>query len=120
MFTNTLAILHHALTLLFGVYLSAAFLGIRMNRKNVLILLGFSSAVGVVYVLTFIFFGDIFTTQVYPLIVHLPLILFLTLFYKYTALRSTLSVLTAYLCGQIIQWATLYMDIGGMYEECVA
>ena len=58
--------------------------------------------------------------QGYPLILHLLLIFVLTLYHESTALRSTLSVLTAYLCGQIIQWATLYMDIGGMYEECVA
>ena len=109
MLTSVLTILHHAVTLLFGVYLSAAFLGIRMNRKNIVILFGFSSALGVVCALSFIFFGDVFTTQVYPLIIHLPLILFLTFFYKYTALRSTLSVLTAYLCCQISKWIGLAM-----------
>ena len=81
MLTSVLTILHHAVTLLFGVYLSAAFLGIRMSRKNIVILFGFSSALGVVCALSFIFFGDVFTTQVYPLIIHLPLILFLTLYY---------------------------------------
>lgn len=109
MWTSVFTILHHAVTLLFGVYLSAAFLGIRMNRKNIVILFGFSSALGVVCALSFIFFGDVFTTQVYPLIIHLPLILFLTFFYKYTALRSTLSVLTAYLCCQISKWIGLAM-----------
>ena len=109
MLTSVLTILHHAVTLLFGVYLSAAFLGIRMSRKNIVILFGFSSALGVVCALSFIFFGDVFTTQVYPLIIHLPLILFLTLYYKYTALRSVLSVLTAYLCCQISKWIGLAM-----------
>ena len=109
MFNSVLSILHHAVTLLFGVYLSAAFLGIRMSRKNIVILFGFFSAVGVVSALTFIFFGDAFTTQVYPLIIHLPLILFLTFFYKYKALRSTLSVLVAYLCCQISKWGGLAM-----------
>lgn len=109
MVNSALSILYHTVTLLFGVYLSAAFLGIRMSRKNIVILFGFSSAVGVVCALTFIFFGDVFTTQVYPLIVHLPLILFLTLFYKYKALRSALSVLTAYLCCQISKWVGIAM-----------
>ena len=107
MLTSVLTILHHAVTLLFGVYLSAAFLGIRMSRKNIAVLGGFSAAVGAVSILAFVFFGEDFTTQVYPLIIHLPLILFLTFFYKYTALRSALSVLTAYLCCQISKWVGL-------------
>lgn len=107
MINSALKLLHHALTLLFGVYLSAAFLGIRMSRKNIGILCGFSAAVGVISALTFLFFGEEFTTRAYPLIVHLPLILFLTFFYKHKALRSALSVLTAYLCRQISKWVGL-------------
>ena len=107
MINSALKLLHHALTLLFGVYLSAAFLGIRMSRKNIGILCGFSAAVGVISALTFLFFGEEFTTRAYPLIVHLPLILFLTFFYKHKALRSALSVLTAYLCCQISKWVGL-------------
>lgn len=109
MLNSVLSIIHHAVTLYSGVYLSAAFLSIRMNRKNILILFGFSSAVGVVSALTFIFFGDVFAAQVYPLIIHLPLILFLTLFYHYNALHSALSVLIAYLCCQISKWVGLAM-----------
>lgn len=107
MINSVLELLHHAVTLLFGVYISAAFLGIRMSRKNIAVLGGFSAAVGAVSTFSFIFFGGNFTTQIYPLIIHLPLILFLTLFYKYTALRSALSVLTAYLCCQISKWVGL-------------
>ena len=81
MFESILITLHNATTLLFGVYISAAFLGIRMNRKNILILLGFSCAVGLVYIGTFAIFGEAVTRQVYPFIVHLPLALFLMLFY---------------------------------------
>lgn len=107
MINSVLELLHHAVTLLFGVYMSAAFLGIRMSRKNIAILCGFSAAVGAVSTLVFVSFGADFTTQVYPLIIHLPLILFLTFFYKYTPLCSTLSVLTAYLCCQISKWVGL-------------
>lgn len=107
MINSVLELLHHAVTLLFGVYISAAFLGIRMSRKNIAVLGGFSAAVGVVSTLVFIFFGEAFTAQIYPLIIHLPLILFLTFFYKFTVLRSTLSVLTAYLCCQISKWVGL-------------
>lgn len=107
MINSVLELLHHAVTLLFGVYISAAFLGIRMSRKNIAVLGGFSATVGVVSTLVFIFFGEAFTAQIYPLIIHLPLIIFLTFFYKFTVLRSTLSVLTAYLCCQISKWVGL-------------
>ena len=72
-----------ATTLLFGVYASAAFLGIRMNRKNILALLTFSCITGVFYVLFFVLHGTSFTEQVYPFIIHIPLVLFLTFYYKY-------------------------------------
>lgn len=115
MLDSVLGILHNAVTFLFGVYISASFLGIRMNRRNILILFGFSSAVGVLYALTFIFFGDDFTQKVYPFIIHLPLIVFLTLFYKYKALLAALSVLTAYLCCQISKWVGLVvLDLTGL------
>ena len=104
MLVTILSLVHNATTLLFGVYVSAAFLGVRMTRRNVLTLLGFSGAVGVVYVLCFLLFGEQVTEQVYPLIVHLPLALFLTFYYKYKIMLSTLSVLTAYLCCQISNW----------------
>ena len=104
MVTNILGLLHHATTLLFGVYASAAFLGIRLNRKNTLTLLIFSCLIGVIYALSFLTHGITFTEQVYPLIIHIPLVLFLTLYYKYNLLLSVLSVLTAYLCCQISNW----------------
>lgn len=115
MLDSVLGILHNAFTLLFGVYISAAFLGIRFNRRNILFLFVFSLAVGAVYALTFMFFGDHFTKQVYPLIIHLPLIAFLTLFYKYNTLQSALAVQTAYLCCQISKWVGLVvLDFTGL------
>lgn len=107
MLETILSYLHNATTLLFGVYISAAFLGIRMNKKNVLTLLGFSCSVGVLYVASFLLFGENVTEQIYPLIVHIPLVLFLSLFYKYKIALSALSVLTAYLCCQISNWVGL-------------
>ena len=107
MFCNVLNITHNAITLLFGVYISAAFLGILMNRRNILILLAFSACVGAVNAAVFALFGAAFTEKIYPLIIHIPLVLFLTLFYKYKAILCALSVLTAYLCCQISNWIGL-------------
>lgn len=104
MLINILSLIHNTTTLLFGVYASAAFLGIRMNRKNILSLLTFSCITGVFYVLSFVLYGTSFTEQVYPFIIHIPLVLFLTFYYKYKMANSILAVLTAYLCCQISNW----------------
>lgn len=104
MLVNILSLIHNTTTLLFGVYASAAFLGIRMNRKNILALLTFSCITGVFYVLSFVLHGTSFTEQVYPFIIHIPLVLFLTFYYKYKMANSILAVLTAYLCCQISNW----------------
>lgn len=107
MVVSVLSFLHHATTLLFGVYVSAAFLGISMNRKNLWTLFGFSAAVGAVYLLSFLLFSTEGTEKLYPLIVHLPLILFLTWYSKQKAVLCTLAVLTAYLCCQVSKWIGL-------------
>lgn len=102
-----LRFLHHASILLFGVFVSAAFLGIRMNRKNRWILLLFSAAAGVINALCYFGFGEAMTEKLYPLIIHLPLILFFVFFYRFRFSASALAVLTAYLCCQISNWTGL-------------
>ncbi len=107
MLITVLSLLHNATTLLFGVYVSAAFLGVRMTRKNIFTLLAFSVSVGGVYVLSYILLGTEGTEKIYPFIIHLPLTAFLSLRFKYRPSLSLLSVLTAYLCCQISNWVGL-------------
>ena len=97
MLESILAVLHNATTLLFGVYISAAFLGVRMNRHNVFTLLIFSGAVGIIYIAAYLGLGTEGTENIYPLIIH----------YKYKPALAVLSVLTAYLCCQISKWVGL-------------
>lgn len=104
MFIDILNIVHNATTLLFGVFASAAFLGIRLNRKNNLTLLLFSCVSGAIHLFVYQLYGTSFAEQLYPLITHIPLVLLLTLYYKYNATISILSILTAYLCCQINNW----------------
>ena len=51
--------IHHATTLLFGVFASAALCGIEINRRHALELVLVGAVTG-------------FARQVYPLVVHLP------------------------------------------------
>ena len=107
MLLTVLSLIHNALTLLFGVYVSAAFLGVKMNRKNVFVLLLFSIIVGGVYLGSYLWLGTSGTEKIYPFIIHLPLMLFLAFRFKYGATLSSFAVLTAYLCCQISNWVGL-------------
>lgn len=107
MLLTTLSFIHNAFTLLFGVYVSAAFLGVRMNRKNVFRLLLFSVIIGNVYLGSYLWLGVSGTEKIYPFIIHLPLMFFLAFRFKYRFAMSAFSVLTAYLCCQISKWVGL-------------
>ncbi len=96
--------LRYGLLLVFGVAVSFLFADIQHTRAN-------KQAIAVFYTLTFIIqifclntLGFEATTHLYPLITHLPLILFLVFYFKRPWLISISSVLTAYLCCQIPSW----------------
>ena len=78
MLLHVLAAIHNTTTLLFGIFLSAFFLGVRQNKSNTIKLLLYSLAEGTVYLLSLTLIGETATMQIYPLFIHLPLALFLT------------------------------------------
>ncbi len=104
MIITYIGLIRYGFSLLFGVALSVCFTGIERTRKSNL-------AVGCsCIILLFIqlscwwLFGMDLTKKLYPVITHLPLILFLTIYLKRSWLISTVSVFTAYLCCQIPLW----------------
>lgn len=109
MLIQTLQCLHNSTTMVFGILISAFFLGVRQNLRNILILLGFSAFEGIIYFTGFFLFGEIFTQRCYALIIHVPLLLFLHLYYKYPLVSSCISIFSAYLCCQLSNWLGLLM-----------
>lgn len=107
MLLSCLSNLHNATTLMFGVYISAFFLGVKQNRKNIVILAMFCAFLGILHAAVFLITGDITSFQLYPFITHIPLILFLVLYYKYSLAVSCVSVFFSYLCCQISNWLGL-------------
>lgn len=93
--------------MLFGIYISAFFLGVKRNRKNILTLFFVFSVEATLYMISFFLWGMTITDRLYAVIIHLPLILFLTLYYKYSAVSSCISVFSAYLCCQLSNWIGL-------------
>lgn len=109
MILQILTYTHHMTTLLFGVFLSAFFLGVKQDKKNVLQLLLLSVSLGILYVISAFLFGTTTADQIYPLIVHVPLLCVLVLRYKFRPLPSLISVFTAYLCCQCSNWIGLFV-----------
>ncbi len=101
---NIFSLLHGGFLLVFGVILSAAFSGLHLTRKNALICLAFCAFSGILQILTSIVWSKAAIWALYPLITHLPLVLFLRLFYHKRTVTAAVSVLTAYLCCQPAKW----------------
>lgn len=102
-----LGYVHDATTLLFGVFVSAAFLGIRIEKREVASLLGFSFVFGAASGAVSLALSPMASKQLYPLLVHVPLAVLLSLRFKQRPLACVVAVLVAYLCCQISNWVGL-------------
>ncbi|WP_352416143.1 sensor histidine kinase [Oscillibacter ruminantium] len=101
---ETLGIVNYGLLLLFGVFLSLHFAGVEQSGSTwlqTLLLAVFCIAAQLV---SWILLGLDATFKLYPLIVHLPLTLYLMFVCKRPPLLSLVSVFTAYLCCQFSNW----------------
>ena len=91
MLEQILFTIHNTTTLLFGIFISAFFLGIRANRRNNFTLLLFTLGDGGLYLFLLATYGEVFCSHIYPLIVHsVPGILLsvpFNLFYHFSLLR---------------------------------
>lgn len=99
-----LGLLNYGVILFFGVFVSAAFLGIAFHKKNVLMLLGFCTAAVLLQSVSYALYGYSFTEKIYPLIIHLPLILFLAFSFRKKIPAAMIAMMSAYLCCQLSNW----------------
>ena len=107
MILGILTYTHNITTMLFGIFLSAFFLGVKQDKKNVLKLLLLAVISGTLYFVMASLFDSTIVDQLYPLLVHVPLLLVLVLYYKFRILPSLISIFTAYLCCQCSNWMGL-------------
>jgi len=99
-----IGLLRFGVSLVFGLTVTALFAGIEPTKKN-------RFTTGLLCVI-FLFvqtaswwlLGLDLTSKLYPLIIHLPLIVIFTLYYKCPWLISAVSVLSGYLCCQAPRW----------------
>jgi len=104
MIISTFGLLRYVFVAVFGIALSATFAGIDFTRRNIIKLALFSLAAIIIQFTSYALFGLTFTQKLYPVIVHLPLMILLIAAFKVQWSMSIVSVLSAYLCCQIPRW----------------
>lgn len=104
--TEVLSLVGYGVVAVFGIFLAAGFAGICVKKSTARKLLLFAAASLAVQFVVYYFNGVQFTQRIYPLILHLPLVLVLTMGYRKSWAVSTVSVFLAYLCCQIPKWVS--------------
>ena len=107
MFELLLELFRYMITMLFGTFLSAVFLRIEMNRRNVVILTAFSCVALALQGCLYATRGVDFITMYYPLIVHLPLLVVFTIVFYQKIIHGIFAIATAYFCCQIANWVSM-------------
>lgn len=109
MINTILEVIRYSLTLLFGIFVSALFLDIKINKKNIFSLLLFF-LVDLILQGIFYFYKDLSVViSMYPLITHLPLFIFFVIFFKKRLFPTLIAITSAYLCCQISNWSTIFV-----------
>lgn len=122
MFDAFFELSRYILILVFGIVVSADFLDIKFNKKNIGIL-------GIYFFVSILAQGTIYlkldeniVTALYPIIVHVPLLLLFVCLYKKKIFPSMLAIMTAYLCCQIANWFSnliVFIDESGWKEDAM-
>ena len=99
-----LGIIRYGFALLFGVSIAYIFTGIDKTLKNIFSIGCFCVSAILIQSLLWYLWGYEITSKLYPFIIHLPLIIFITLYFKRPWLISIVGVLSSYLCCQVPRW----------------
>lgn len=111
MIFNVLLLLRSFIVLVFGVGVSILFAGVKATRTGKLAVTIFFTIMLIAQIICWQAFGLNITLKLYPLITHIPTILFLIIYFKRPWPISFTSVLTTYLCCQIPRWVGSLLSI---------
>lgn len=93
--------------LIFGVFASAAFLSITFNKKNIVILTNFCLGINAIQFVVYKKYGLDSAMWMYPIITHVPSLLFYTIHYKKKVISSIFAITSAYLFCQLGLWISM-------------
>ena len=92
------------IALLFGATVAVSFAGMAHTRKNYLALGYFTTVLFILQIICLRTWGMSVTVKMYPLLSHLPVIVFIVLFLKRSWLISLTSMFVSFLCCQPPRW----------------
>jgi two-component system sensor histidine kinase AgrC len=104
MIVTFIGLIRFGFSLLFGVMVSVLLVGIESTRKNRLIIGSVCVFFLFVQLISWWTLGLDMTSKLYPLLIHVPIIIIFSLYFKCPWHISTISVLTGYLCCQVPRW----------------
>jgi signal transduction histidine kinase len=103
--------LNNSTILLFGVFVSAAFLSIPFYKKNTTVLITFCIGINIALVILYTQIGLERTQWFYPIITHVSSILLFCLYFKRKLLSGIFALTSAYLCCQLSKWLSMLVLI---------
>ncbi len=106
-FLTALGAINYGLVLIYGLFLSAHISGGSVSHRQNQLLLLLCPLFLIIQTPCWLILGESTTKQLYPLIVHLPLVLILIFALKKPIGVALVSVCTAYLCCQLPRWVDL-------------
>ena len=102
-----LGVFNYGLVLVFGLFLSVFISGGWADQRQKRLVWVLCPLFLAIQSLCWLIWGQVVVKQLYPLIVHLPLVLILVLGLKRRIDAAVVSVCTAYLCCQLPRWVNL-------------
>lgn len=106
-FLTALGAFNYGLVLIYGLFLSVHIAGGLKNSRQKRLLLVLCPLFLLIQTPCWLILGESVTKRLYPLIVHLPLVLLLIFALKKPIGIALVSVCTAYLCCQLPRWVNL-------------
>ena len=99
-----LTFLDGTFVLAFGISLSVAFSGVQLTKRNLYISLGFFLLCGIFQMLAVLLTSADVVRKLYPLIAHLPVVLWLHFVYRKSFETAMAATFTSYLLCQPAKW----------------
>ena len=101
---TALILFYGVMIMLFGIFQSVSFCGVKLSKKNSLSTLCLCLFCGILQLISYYTFSEEAVWKLYPVITHLPCILFLHIFYRKTVTTALASIFTSYLLCQPSKW----------------
>lgn len=97
MFNTLLFLSNYALVLVYGIVIASVTAGITLSKRNICSLSALGLIISSIQAILYVLLSYQWVEKLYPLITHLPMVVFFIYYYKKSVLTSLSAVLVAYL-----------------------